>query len=233
MESTRITEVQAELDQVETLRQQRQADPALAARVHALKAFQSERFRDTYADLLGSDRYGPPARFFMTDLYGPTEFAARDAQFARVAPSLMRMFPSLMQDLMADLSTLHGLSERLDTAMAQQLTAPEVDVASYLAAWHRCGERESRFRQIELTLALGHALEDLTRHRWLRNTLRLMRGPARAANLGDLQQVLEAGFDAFSHMRGASDFLATIERRETALMQALFENPPRWPARLD
>ena len=37
----------------------------------------------------------------------------------------------------------------------------------------------------------------------LRNALRLMRGPARAAGLAELQHTLESGFDIFKAMKGA------------------------------
>ena len=57
----------------------------------------------------------------------------------------------------------------------------------------------------------------------MRSTLKLMRGPAQAAGLSDLQRFLESGFDAFGAMRGASEFLALVAQRERALAAALFE----------
>ena len=63
----------------------------------------------------------------------------------------------------------------------------------------------------------------LTRKPLLRNSLRLMRGPARTAGLGSLQGFLERGFETFREMRGATDFLATIGTRERALLDALFD----------
>ena len=50
----------------------------------------------------------------------------------------------------------------------------------------------------------------------------LMRHPARAAGLAVLQEFLERGFSAFRKMHGAGEFLATIDRRERALMDAIF-----------
>src|SRR5439155_330230 len=68
----------------------------------------------------------------------------------------------------------------------------------------------------------GDALDALTRNPLVRNSLRMMRSPARAAGLGELQNFLEAGFDAFRAMRGAREFLDDIGRRERALATALF-----------
>ena len=49
-----------------------------------------------------------------------------------------------------------------------------------------------------------------------------MRGPARAAGLGELQHSLESGFDIFKAMKGADEFIAFIAARERALAEALF-----------
>jgi len=70
---------------------------------------------------------------------------------------------------------------------------------------------------------VGRSLDRHTRSRVLRASLKAMRGPARAAGLGALQAFLETGFDAFGAMRGAREFLATIETRETALVERLFQ----------
>ena len=51
----------------------------------------------------------------------------------------------------------------------------------------------------------------------LRNALRLMRGPARAAGLAEVQRSLETGFDVFRAMKGAQEFIALIDARERAL----------------
>ena len=56
----------------------------------------------------------------------------------------------------------------------------------------------------------------------LRHALAVMRMPARAAGLGALQGFLERGVAAFARMRGATEFLDTIDARESALMNAIF-----------
>jgi hypothetical protein len=52
-----------------------------------------------------------------------------------------------------------------------------------------------------------------------------MNGPAHLAGLGDLHSFLQRGFDAFSYMKGADEFLAIVTERETALMKEMFSNP--------
>lgn len=216
---------QAILDQlgiVERLRRGRALDAAHAERVHAIKAYQAQRFERTYADLLANPRYRAAARFFLEELYGPHEFGARDAQFARIVPPLVRLFPQEIVETVATLARLHALSESLDDDMARHLEHVAVDASTYVGAWQRTGRAEERQAQIGLTLEVGQALERYTRSPLLRGTLKMMRRPAQAAGLGELQRFLETGFDTFGAMRGAEEFLTTVRVREEALCAALF-----------
>src|SRR5574340_1383753 len=83
--SWRIDRILAALSSVERLRASHAGDAALHQQVIALKDYQSRSFARTYADLLVHPRYGAAARFFLQELYGPHEFADRDAQFACLA----------------------------------------------------------------------------------------------------------------------------------------------------
>lgn len=213
-----------ELRAVDAERARRATDPELDARVQALKTFQQQRFARTYADLLANPRYEAATRFFLHELYGPDDYRQRDAQFARVIPTLTRLFPEEVVDTVAKLARLHALSERLDTRMAEQLPSRAITAADYAGAWRACGEPASRQQQIELTMAVGESLDKLTRKPLLRQTLRLMRGPAQMAGLGALQNFLESGFDTFRAMRGAQEFLSTVRQREDTLARALFRN---------
>lgn len=207
----------------------RSRDCAMGAMVDAIKRYQHARFEKTYADLLASPRYRRAARFFLEDLYGPHDFAERDAQFVRVVPALVRLFPGEIVETVAVLAQLHALSERLDTAMARSLgalpAAPACTAQRYAAAWQAVGEMEARERQVSWMLGVGQALDRFTRNPVLRQSLRFMRVPARAAGLGALQQFLEQGFDTFREMRGAGGFLDVVASRERALARRLFDTP--------
>jgi hypothetical protein len=213
------------LSQVDDERLRRQADPELHAAVQALKIYQQARFSRTYADLLATPRYGSAAKFFLEELYGPTDFTRRDAQFLRVAPAISRLFPSELVHAVAVLAELHAVSEQLDTAMGEQLRGCRIDANAYVRAWQSATLPAKRELQIALTLEIGATLDRYTRKPLIRQTLRMMRGPARAAGLGELQRFLEAGFDAFKAMKGATEFLSLIGQRERTLAHALFGAP--------
>jgi len=207
---------------VDAERQRRAGLPELNVRVVALKRYQQRRFAHTYADLLSSARYGAAARYFLDELYGPKDFSRRDDQFARVAPTLARLFPNELAEMVATLAELHALSEVLDTAMAAQLPAERIEGADYVRAWQAVGRVADRTRQVELTLAIATRLDRITRLPLLRQSLRLMRAPARAAGLEELQRALETGFDTFKKMNGAQEFIAIIGARERDFASALF-----------
>lgn len=215
--------IQDRLRTVEAERERRADEEGLNAKVCAVKGYQQQRFRQTYADLLGSERHGAACRFFLEELYGPEDFSRRDAQFSRVVPALVRLFPKEIVDTVASLAELHALSEQLDTEMGRQLAEPSVDAANYIKAWQATGQPAGRIAQVDLTLDVARALDALTRKPLLRNGLRLMRPAARAAGLGELQGFLEQGFDTFRAMNGAHEFVEIVERRERALAAALFD----------
>jgi len=222
-----IEEVINDLRRVQQLRARRQANAELANRVAAVKQYQHARFERDYAGLLDSPRHGAAARFFLEDLYGPTDFGERDAQFGRVIPALNRFLPSDFMRVVAALAQLHALSEDLDQQMAQMLTSEVIDDRSYRAAWQRVGRSADRERQLALLLQIGNSLDRHTRSTLLATTLKLMRGPAKAAGLSQLQSFLERGLVAFTAMHGAHEFLDAVANNERRLIAELFGSPSK------
>lgn len=221
---------QSILDQLAIVAEQQAArarNPLHGQQVLAVKQWQHRRFQNTYADLLGGGRYARAARFFLDELYGPFDFSQRDAQFARVVPTLVRLFPQDVCLTVRSLAELHALSEQLDSALATELGSRELDDRVYAHAWRALGRAQDRTRQIQLLRGVGDSLDVYTRKPWLRHSLRVMRGPARAAGMAELQRFLELGFDIFRELDGAQEFLDLVVARETAFAQTLEGALPR------
>ncbi len=200
------------------------SDAQARAWTHALKNWQARRLARTHADLLAEPRHGPAARFFLQDLYGAKDFSQRDAELARLVPMLVRLLPESALATIADAIEMDALSERLDMAMATQLREPDalaIDEAAYADAYRHAGSRGDRERQIELIVSIGQSLDRLVRHRMLGRLLGAMGAPARVAGLSRMHDFLVRGFEAFRAMGGASAFLARIETRERAILEAL------------
>jgi hypothetical protein len=210
------------LSRVRKLRRERDARPGLRTRVDAVKQFQHARFKRDYAGLLADPRYAEAARFFLDQLYGPSDYAARDAEFERVVPLMARVLPNDVMHAVADLIELHSLTEELDQEMAASLGPESLDERSYRGAWSLVARRVDRDRQLALLLAVGRTLDRHTHSKVLAATLRVMRGPAHVAGLGQLQSFLESGLKAFASMRGAADFLRCIEDNEQRTIDDFF-----------
>lgn len=216
--------------EVNQLRAQASAEPALRATVAAVKAFQAARFRSTYSDLLDTERFRPAVLFFLNELYSDKDYRQRDAQFVRIAAPLERLFPESVVDTAVSMAELHAITERLDAAMARALLAAgalgALDSAHYVEAWQNVGHPDFREFQLATVLRVGQDLTQFTRKRGLRTLLRMMRGPAKASGLGALQNFLEAGFDTFGAMTRqddtAQEFLGYIQQREGILIDTLF-----------
>ena len=65
-------------------------------------------------------------------------------------------------------------------------------------------------------------LNELVHHRLVLLLIRTLRGPARAAGFGLLQSFLEQGLTAFQVMGDGTEFVETIWRKESEVMQRLF-----------
>ena len=222
MPSSAETDLIRELEHAQRLHQARLASPRLAAALDRVAAFQSQRLNATYADLASDPRYAEAIKFFQTDLYGPGDYSRRDADLARVVPIMVRVLPDGVIATVAKAIELSALSHELDSALVAKLGEAEpLSVASYCAAYRACDNRGDRERQIALIVQVGAALDRYVHLPLLRSALAAMRRPARVAGVGALQEFLERGLLSFRGMNGAGEFLAVIEARETAIMQAI------------
>ena len=137
------------------------------------------------------------------------------------------MLPAVAIQTIRDALAFEALSERLDAALARQLGDRPLDEASYREAFVSCNRRDQREQQLAYVGEIGRALDKMTRWPMISTSLKLMRGPARAAGLETLQQFLQGGYTAFAKMCGADEFLSTISRREAAIVERLFDGHPQ------
>jgi hypothetical protein len=193
-----------------------------------VKAWQAERLAQTHPDLLSHPRYRDAANFFLEELYGPRDLGQRDADVARIIPTLTRMLPASALQAIADAIELDALTESLDAAITDSLHARGggLDEAGYTEAYRNSSTRAERLRQIQLADEIGHALNSLVHVPLIGAALSMMHGPAKLAGLETLHHFLASGFQAFKKMRDAREFLDTIRTRETAVMESLFATAP-------
>ena len=216
-----------QLNRVASLREQMRNHPEDQQDRDRLRQWQADRLGRTHRDLLQSERYGPAAEFFLTDLYGPGDCARRDADVMRVMPTAERLLPESGLKVLAQAIELDALSEELDYLMVVALRRSgaigRLTAAAYALAYREVGEPERRAHQITLVTELGMTLDRLARKPFLGTTLKLVSGPAHLAGLGELFSFVERGYRVCHQMGRANEFLETIASRETAIMTALFD----------
>ena len=213
------------LGRVIALRAELAADAQHKKRWVALKQWQIQRLRTTYADLLATSRYKDAAEFFLEELYGAKDVDQRDTEAQKVAPKLARMLPARAVDALLLAVQLEEMAERFDIEMSRTIELP-ITEENYAEVYRTTGTEAERVRQIELADRIGKALEKLAKVPMLSTMLHMMKAPAALWGLSHLHRFLQRGFDAFVGMRGAREFLEKTNRRELAINQRLFASDP-------
>ena len=184
-----------------------------------LRRWQAARLERSFKRFLENPRSSAAARFFLTDVYGDHDFSRRDADIARVMPTMQRLLPGSLLATVSDGIALGALTHAFDLRMAEALgeIAPRgkrLDDDRYAEAYREVGKPLLRERQIALIHDVGHGLGGALRLPGITTLLRMSRGPAHAAGLSELQGFLERGVAAFKQLGDVDAFLAEIQRGE-------------------
>ena len=226
-----------QLDRARALRLAHEASPERAAQRLRLRRWQAARLARTYQDLLNDANTRPAAEFFLSDLYGLKDTAGRDAGLERVFPLMSKALPDAALHGIGLAVELDALSEELDAQLLDVLARElgvrdELSEEAYADAYRRCDNYARRQHQIGLIREVGEDLAQLVRKSMVYAMLRSMRGPAKAAGCGELQDFLERGFRAFRKMKDPKHFLDTIQGREMRILDRIYSATPR-PFELD
>jgi hypothetical protein len=189
----------------------------------ALRVYQQQRLERTHAELIASTRYGPAAKFFLTELYSTDDLTQRDADIERVIRVLVKFLPDNALATLAAALEMDALSEALDHELVLALRdiqgtnkALTITAENYADAYVAIGRFDQREHQISLTHTIGQSLDKLAKIPFFVMLLRTMRVPASAAGVAGLHSFLESGYAAFAHMKGGDEFIERIIERERA-----------------
>lgn len=204
--------------------------PALSESRYRLTHWQCQRLAASYADLRADPLYAAATDFFLDDLYGPYDFSKRDRDGEKIATTMHKVLPASAIRPIERALALNRLTRRLDDALEHMLFVEmgvdEIDLASYAEAYRRCDNLAERIEQIEEVDTLGRELDKVVKKPLVQIALRMARGPAHLAGLGELQDFLERGFAAFLKMGDAAPFLETVKRRELTYLDRINDHDP-------
>jgi len=192
-----------------------------------LERWQKQRLLLSYADFDANSRYSSATYFFRETLYAPVNLAQRDQDLERMVPTMVRVLPDSVLMTVAHALELQALSLELDLDLVKVcidkgFEPAKLEAPSYCDAYRSCDNRALREQQIELLGQTGRELEHWVHVPFVYSTLLLCRVPARLAGLTELQHFLEEGFSAFRSMKGADEFLAAIQNRETIILEQIY-----------
>ncbi len=224
------------IEQTNQLTRTQSPGGGLAADHVLLATWQCARLGETYADYHEHKRYARALDFFLTDIYGPTDFTQRDADIARVYPIMVKMLSVTAIESLAQALELNALSMSLDRELADVLVGDlDLDVAQgmsaltpemYAHAYRLCDNYDRRIEQIELAVDAATILENAVKKKMIYLTVKVARGPAKAAGFGELQSFLERGLAAFKKMKGSHKFLDALAARERHVLDAIYDDAP-------
>ena len=217
------------------IRQKAAGTPILAEQRKILRHWQAQRLARSYADLLALPKFALAASFFLSELYPAHDLSSRDRELERALPSLAKLLPQQALAALNSAIAADALSEQLDAALALRLFAPgaetkkprngessEISLSQYGQAFRDCNNQPTRNQQLALVIETGKTLDGIAGSRLLSAAIQMMRGPARASGLVELQAFLERGMSAFQALGGATEFLAIVAHREAAVIDGLF-----------
>ena len=183
-------------------------------------------FVPLYADLRERPGYGPAIDFVISDLVGPG-IADRDRDLEKVVPIMSRTLPKRALAALATAMELNAGVLKINLDLSQRLT-PKIDIAGSVTELEYClacrevtDYNEYRYL-IGLTRDAGLSLERIVGMPMIAPLLRSMRGPARLAGFGDLQEFLEKGFSTFRQVEDVHAFLEVLETRMEQIFERVF-----------
>jgi hypothetical protein len=197
-----------------------------------VRHWQSVRLHGSFEDLLKAPDTRAAATFFLEDLYGDRDFSARDRDLAKLLPLMSRLLPTPVLSAAVQAVELNVLSQAFDLKLAAWLAEnlqpdQSLTLDSYGRAYRAADCRRLRGHQIDLIVEVGQHLDWAVHKHGVERLLKLSRGPAKIAGLGELQSFLERGFSAFRELGGADAFLARIADQEREVSRRLFANHAR------
>ena len=224
------------IDETRRLTRHEVSDGAIASDHALLAQWQVDRLAVTYSDYHATRRYKAALDFFLTDIYGPSDFSQRDNDIERVYPIMVKMLSATAIESLAQALELHTLSMSLDRQLIDVLTgqlglvvADGTDALTpqaYAEAYRICDNYADRERQIGLAIEAASTLEAAVEKKMIYFTVKVARGPAKAAGFGELQSFLERGLAAFKKMKGSHRFLEALAAREKHVLDALYDDAP-------
>lgn len=217
-----LEKVISNLRVAKNLRQKAKSDSSLLESKIALKKFQVDRLKKTHSDLLNNPETKEAALFFLNEIYSFKDLSKRDRDLEKLLPTMGKMFPENTLEVIANAMVLDGLTEELETKMALKLGKSFTE-ADYFKYYQEETSYEERLKQLNLVKDLGYNLCSLVKLPLITTTLKMMKVPAKLANLDEMHEFLNTGFQTFKNTKNPENFINTLVTREKDILNKIFQ----------
>jgi len=193
----------------------------------ALQAFQSARLNDTYSDLKNDPEYEKIGHFFFERLYAPEDFSFRDASMKKLHRLLKGKVYKGMVTAVTQVIELHELSDMLDNLMVERMIASGIgenmDMDQYQQVYRSLDNYEQRIYQITLSTQTARAFHKLSQKWVVALSLKTVHSAAHLIGMGKIIDFIYEGYDGFRAIKNIDFFVETVEKRETAWHNEIWE----------
>jgi len=197
-------------------------DPAL----YYLRAFQSYRLRDTYADFVAKPDYKSACGFFFNKVYSTEDVSDRDAAFKKIHHLVNKFMGGEVAASMSKLIELQELTIALDQKLLnvlQEIEAPlEFGMTTYELAYALSENYSDREVQIDLLVFVNRLIHRISHKFGIGMILKGLR--AGCLVTGDTRMVdfLMAGYRSYSDLKRIDPLVEAIDTRERRRLERIF-----------
>ena len=186
----------------------------------ALQSFQQNRLRSTYMDMMENPVYSKMATFFFEKLYAPEDFSFRDASIKKLHKVLKGAVYKGMVSAISMVIELHELSDDLDDLMVEKMiengVGPAMTMDQYQDVYRQLDNYDQRVYQIKLSVKVTLAFHRLSKKWIVGVSLKTVRTAAHLLGMGEIIDFIYEGYDAFRTVDDMQFVGKTIEKRELA-----------------
>lgn len=193
----------------------------------ALQAFQSNRLNQTYADLKNNPEYAKIGVFFFEKLYAPDDFSFRDTSIKQLHKLLRGKIYKGIISAVSQVIELHELTDELDNRMVEQMIhfniGTELTMKDYQKVYCGLNNYNQRLYQIRLSTNVTKTFHRLSQKWIVAVSLKTIRTAAHLVGVGKIIDFIYEGYEGFKAMKNIDYFVETVEEREIAWHNKIWE----------
>lgn len=194
----------------------------------ALRSYQRARLQKTHADLSAHSEYAQIMAFFFKRIYAPDDLPLTNHTIRQIQKAIKGKIDNNVFSTVTSVLELHALSESMDERMVNVMQANQVNAdftpEEYRNIYRKLDNYSERIRHIQMIGRVNTDLHNLSHKRLVWFLLKTLRKIVERAGASFLMEYIEEGYTAFRRIKNIDYFVETIEKREIAWHDKLWND---------